>query len=77
MKSWLDYHSYFSNGFKIVKERTKYKIYCKCGHSMIFYPIEKKDRKLCEWCGHYVYKDKRIEFKYRLNKLLKIEGALQ
>ena len=37
MKSNLDYGETYSNNEKILKERTKYKIYCKCGHSMIIY----------------------------------------
>ena len=77
MKSWLDYRSYFSNEYRLVEERAKYKVYCKCGHSIVFYPIEKKDRKICSWCGHYIYKNSKVEFKNRLNNLLKIEGAYQ
>ena len=69
--------NYFSTDFKLEKERVKYKKYCKCGHSMIFYPMEHKDKKPCSWCGHYVFINKKVEFKYRLNRLLKIEGVYQ
>ena len=77
MKSWLDYKTYLSNDFKLIEERTKYRIYCKCGHSMVFFPVEHKDRKICSWCGNYVYRNKKIEFINRLNRLTKIEGAYQ
>ena len=41
---------------------------CKCVHSVDVY--EKK--KLCTYCGNYVFKNKEDEFKYRLNeKMLK------
>lgn len=77
MKSWLDYKTYLSSDYKLMKERTKYRVYCKCGHSMVFYPIENKDKKICSWCGNYVYKDNKTEFINRLNRLLKIEGVYQ
>ena len=80
MKSWLDYNNYFCNKDKMLEERTKYKVYCKCGHGEVFYPFEKKNKKICSWCGYYVYKNKRIEFKDRLNSLMcknKIEGVYQ
>ena len=43
-------------------------IKCKnCGHSMIF----ESDRKLCTYCGHWVYKNDKVEFEYNLKKILK------
>ncbi len=77
MKSWLDYKTYLSSDFKLMEERTKYRVYCKCGHSIVFFPVEHKDKKLCSWCGNYVYRNKKIEFINRLNRLLKIEGVYQ
>lgn len=45
-----------------------YRVYCKdCGHSMI---IAKQEKALCSWCGHWVFKDKKVEFKYRLKEQL-------
>lgn len=39
------------------------KIVCKCGHRVY---IGRKDKIVCSWCGNYVYKDKKLEFKERL-----------
>ena len=72
MKAWIDYtNNIFKNDSKISSERAKYKIYCsKCGHGTVFYPMEHKNKKICSWCGYYVYKDKKEEFKERLGVLL-------
>ena len=46
----------------------KNRVYCKsCGHVMY---IVKQEKALCDWCGHYIFKDKRAEFKYRLKEQL-------
>lgn len=34
-----------------------------CGHSLHFAKVEKK---ICTWCGNYVFKDKKAEFEYRI-----------
>ena len=39
-------------------------IKCKCGHSIVLTP--KLDRVFCDWCGHYCYRNKKVEFKYKL-----------
>lgn len=72
MKTLIDYtNNIFKNDSKISNERAKYKIYCsKCGHGTVFYPMEHKSKKICSWCGYYVYKDKKEEFKERLGVLL-------
>ena len=44
---------------------------CKCGHSIVIYPSV--TRKLCHWCGHYVYKSKKDEFLDRFKKELRKE----
>jgi len=47
----------------------KVKYYCKnCGHSVII--INKVKKNLCDWCGHYVFKNDRDEFEYRLKEKL-------
>lgn len=51
--------SYYSN--------FKYK--CNCGHT-IFMPYG-TDKKICTHCGLYVYKDKKDEFKDKLNQELR------
>lgn len=54
------------NGFKrdtkIFNEIAKYKVKCSCGHTF----ATMKDKDLCSWCGKYVYKDKKTEFKEKL-----------
>ncbi len=58
--------------------RSKYRIYCKCGHSMVFFPYEKETRKLCTYCGHFVYKNKEEEFYTKMKQeLFKIGGVYQ
>ena len=54
---------------KVVNEKSKYKYYCKCGNSAIIYPFEKRQKKLCDWCGNYIYANKREEFKDNLRKV--------
>lgn len=48
----------------MMSEYDKVKYRCKCGHRVIIPYWE--DKQLCTWCNHYVYKDKRIEFKEKL-----------
>lgn len=36
-----------------------------CGHSVLF---SRKDKAICSWCKHYVFKDKKTEFEYRLKE---------
>ena len=51
-----------------VNEQTKYRVYCNCGHSMVIYPFEHKNKKICSWCGNYVYKNNVEKFKDLLIK---------
>lgn len=61
----------FKNDTKMSKERAKYLIYCnRCGHSLVFYPFKHINKKICSYCGYYVYQNKKIEFKERLGLLL-------
>ncbi len=39
---------------------------CKCGHSVLIPP--ELDKIICTWCGNYIFKDKKEEFKYRLKE---------
>lgn len=41
---------------------------CKCGASITFY--YKQEYKCCRYCGHYVYRDSKTEFKYKLSNLI-------
>lgn len=56
---------------KRTDEIVMYKHYCKCGHSVVIYPMEKKIKKICSWCGSYVYTDKKEEFKEKLGGIIK------
>ena len=49
---------------------TNNRVKCKCSHSML---LGSKDRDLCTYCGYFVYKDKRTEFKYKLKERLQHE----
>ena len=55
---------------KLIELRTKYRVYCKCGHSLAFYPFEHRSKKICSWCKKYVYINEKTEFKERLGKKL-------
>lgn len=48
-------------------EITNSTIKCSCGHSI----LTNKDKKICSWCGNYVYKDKKLEFEEKLKISLK------
>lgn len=54
---------------KYAEEMAKLRKYCSCGHSLTIPNFI--DRKMCTHCGSWVYKDKSIEFKYKLDKALK------
>lgn len=49
-------------------EREKHKYYCSCGHSVLI-PYD-RDKKMCNWCKHWVYKDDRRFFKDKMRQLL-------
>lgn len=52
-----------------MKERDNF-VYCpKCHHTVEFW--SNSNRELCKWCGNYVFKTKKDEFKYRLEQRLK------
>lgn len=52
----------------LAKEKIKHKKYCEhCGHTISFYAFE-KDRKVCNYCKRYNYRNEKIKFKYLLNK---------
>lgn len=53
---------------KYHNEMSKIKITCKCGHRIIISP--KHDYCICDWCGNYVFRDKKTEFKQKLKREL-------
>lgn len=44
----------------------KLKVKCKCGHSVIM--PKWVDKQICDWCGNYVFKDKKTEDLYRIKE---------
>lgn len=57
---------------KLAQETTKYKHYCKCGHTVVIYPMEHKNKKLCSHCGKYVFTDKKEQDKYYFKLKMKM-----
>lgn len=46
------------------------KVQCKkCGHKEIF--TKGFDRKICTYCGNYIYKDEQTEFKYKMKSVIR------
>ena len=50
-------------------EYDKVKFRCSCGHRVII-PYW-RDKGLCSWCHHYVYRNKKLEFKEKLKNELR------
>lgn len=48
---------------------TQFRYKCKCGHTLTLRPNQ--DKKLCNFCGEYFYKDKKLEFKEKLKNELR------
>lgn len=63
------------NNRKKTKEDLKFdtitnnRVICKCGHS-IFMP-HYVTKRLCSWCNRWVYRNKEIEFKEKLQNQLR------
>ena len=53
---------------KFDQERDKYKVMCKCGHKTTMSPMVEK--KLCSWCGNYIFRTPKAEFRYRIKQKL-------
>ena len=75
MKEIKGIYTQFKAQIKLDEERNKYSYYCpNCGHTVKMYGFEHIDKKICSWCGYYVYKDKekqkKYDFKRKLKKLL-------
>ena len=55
---------------KLVDAITPYKCQCKeCGRKKVI--GVNSDRVLCDWCGHYIYKNDELEFKYKMQEALR------
>ena len=56
---------------RLSNEYNKIKIQCKCcGHKVVI-PVW-VDKQLCSWCGHYVFRNKQLEFRENMKKLMKV-----
>ena len=56
----------FEEDTKIFTDIIKNRVKCPlCGHSIT---VMKKDRDICNVCYHWVYKNKKAEFKYKLKE---------
>lgn len=51
---------------RLTDEYDKVKIRCSCGRRVVI-PVW-VDKQLCSWCGHYVYRNKKLEFKEKLKQ---------
>lgn len=50
-------------------ERQKAKKKCKnCGHTQL---LGRQEKVVCDWCKHYIFKDDRVEFMYKLKEVRK------
>lgn len=47
---------------------SKHTYKCKCGHSIVI--ANKNGVAECNWCHNNVFKDKKIEFEYRMKQNL-------
>ena len=56
------------NPIKYARELEKGKLKCECGHSVIMPPNANK--LICRWCGNYVFRNKRIEFGFRMKEIM-------
>lgn len=72
-------NNYAYEKFRNEREEKKYSesislstVKCKCGHSVV---MPNAERTICSWCGAWVYKNHKIEFKYNLKKAIILEKA--
>lgn len=58
---------------KIWEQQIKYTVRCTCPCkvSVVFYPFEKRTKKICRACGNYVYINEKERFKDKMKGVLK------
>ena len=59
----------FTQMEKLQEELSNHTYTCNCGHRVVILP--QKDKVICNWCKHYVFKNKQDEFKYRINEKIR------
>lgn len=67
-KSFIAKEKSFAKDEKMATVYRKATVYCKCGHSIVM--SARREYKLCNHCGSLVFKNKKAEFKYRLNEAI-------
>lgn len=55
---------YIDNIQRVDEELAKCRKKCRCGHTVEVPNSHKGDYKLCNWCGHRVYKNDRTQKEY-------------
>ena len=56
---------------KLIRIASENRYKCSCGYSVVIYPFEKKEKKLCKNCGHWIYVDKKTQFEETLKRYMK------
>jgi len=51
---------------KLMNVLANFKVKCKCGHTMVF--VTNREKIICTYCGRYIYKNKKLEFKDKILK---------
>lgn len=60
----------FNHQKKVDKVYNQFRTYCpRCGHSIIM--GANTEKKMCDWCKNWIFKDKRTEFEYGLKEQMK------
>lgn len=54
---------------KLMREKQKITYDCKCGHRVTIPAF--LNRRICSWCGNWVYKNQKDKFKENLRKEFK------
>ena len=44
--------------------QTQYTKKCRCGSSVVIYPWDNVERKVCRWCGRLVYMEDKKQQRY-------------
>ena len=66
MKNKKGNKRYIDKEAKIAERLKDNNVICKCGHTNTM--SAKEEKKICNWCGYYVFKNKQKEFEYRLRE---------
>jgi len=62
----------FKEDSDLANEKRKMKIECpNCRRLINFYAFEHVQKKICRYCGVYVFKDKKDEFNYKMKQKMK------